>query len=124
MQVENAEDKRIAKAVTLGGKRQQLLIKRLIFRLEPDAAWPPAQDLICSHGSKDGEAASTSNGPAGKGSKGKKGKKGAKKAGAPAAADPLADRALDADGGPVGAHDRGFLRMHAAFLVQMPLLCH
>jgi hypothetical protein len=42
----NAYGKRISRAVTVGGKRQQLTLCRLIFKLDKGSPWPPPLDLL------------------------------------------------------------------------------
>lgn len=42
----NAHGKRISRAVTVGGKRQQLTLCRLIFKLDEGSPWPPPQDML------------------------------------------------------------------------------
>lgn len=74
-QVKNSAHKKLGKAVTLHGKRCSMAICRQLFRLEPDAPWPPSFSQLAG-------GAGPSEKPTQK--KGKKGKKGAAKA-APAA---------------------------------------
>ena len=76
----NQQGKRVLKAVTVAGKRQQLSLVRLIFQLEPGAEWPPPPDALL------GSAAAAENAPPKPRKGAKKGKKGGASGAAAAAA--------------------------------------
>ena len=80
--------KRLNKVVTIGGRKQQLTLCRLVFRLDPDTAWPPPVDTLLMSGAP---SASTSKG----GRKGKKAKQGSANGAATAAPVPPSEIAID-----------------------------